>query len=165
MIWLRQNLKIAIGALGLAAIVLFFILRGEAGPESAIHQRLDELCDMVSYQERAPQLQQITTAKKLSGMFVAKPYLVPWPGRSAVTDQNAVTGLFVYLLKYASEAEVSITNRQITLDANGVGATVTATVTGKATVNGNTERHSGRYRIELDKIDGEWLIATAEPLD
>lgn len=164
MTWLQQNLKVAAAVIGIAAIALFFILRGESGPEAAVNDRLDELCELVSYEQRAPQLQQVATAKKLSGLFVKKPYLIPWPGKAAVTDQNAVTGLFLYLLKYASDADVSISNRQITLDANGIGATVTATVTGKATVNGDSERHSGRYRIELEKVDGEWLVATAEPL-
>jgi len=164
MTWLQQNFKVAVATVGIAAIALYFILTGESGPEAAINDRLDEVCDLISYDQVMPQLQQVGTAKKLSECVAPNAYLVAWPGQAAVTSPKAVTGMFMYLLKYASEASVSMSNRQITLDANGIGATVTATISAKATVNGNTERHSGRYRIEMEKIDGEWLIATAEPL-
>ncbi|GHB99090.1 nuclear transport factor 2 family protein [Cerasicoccus arenae] len=164
MIWLQQNLKVALGVIGLAAIALFFILSGESGPEGAINSRLDDLCELVSYEQRAPQLAQITTTKKLSGYFTEKPYLIAWPGQAAITDQNAVSGMFMYLLKYASEAEVSLGSRQMTLQ-NETSAIVTANVTAKAKVNGETERHSGRYRIELEEVDGNWLISSAQPIN
>lgn len=165
MTWLQQNLKIAIAALIIAGVALFFIVSGESGPEAEINVRIDELCSMISYEHQAPQLQQITTAKKLSNYFTERPYLIAWPGQGAVTDRQAVMGMFTYLLKYATTAEVSMNSRQITLDANERGAVLTGTITGKATVNGESERHSGRYRIELELVDGEWLIQSAQPIN
>ncbi|WP_309397686.1 nuclear transport factor 2 family protein [Cerasicoccus maritimus] len=161
MTWLQQNLKIALAAIALAAVALVFIISGESGPEAEVYAVLDEICDGISYDSPKPKLSQLTSAKELSGHFVESPYLVAWPGQAAVTNRDAVTGLFVYLFSYATEAKISMSSRQATID--GDRAIVTATITGKATVGGSSERHSGRYRIALEKVDGDWLITTSEP--
>ncbi|WP_269538890.1 nuclear transport factor 2 family protein [Cerasicoccus fimbriatus] len=163
MSWLQQNLKIALISLGIAAVAIFFIVSGESGPEAEINGLLDKLCDKLSYETQPAKLSQLTSAKELSGYFTEDPYLLAWPGRAAVTSRDGVSGVFMYVFSYASEADVSMSSRQVTIDGNR--AIVTATITGRATVAGDSERHSGRYRIELEKIDGDWLIASTEPIN
>ncbi|WP_309387791.1 nuclear transport factor 2 family protein [Cerasicoccus frondis] len=162
MTWLQQNLKVALVAIILAAVALFFIVSGESGPEAEIYAVLDEICEKLSYDSPPGKLSQLTDAKSMAGYFTESPYLIAWPGRGAVTSRDAVSGLFMYIFSYASKANVSMSSRQVTIDGNR--AIVTTTITGKATVAGDSERHSGRYRIEMEKVDGDWLISSVEPL-
>ncbi|MEO0793582.1 MAG: hypothetical protein AAFX93_00380 [Verrucomicrobiota bacterium] len=163
--WLSQNLKIAGGALLLAAIAIYFIISGESGPEAEVNQRLDKLCDLVSFESPEPQIEQITRAKKFSNLFVDSPYLVAWKLNKSITDKDALTGLFVTTRRMANSANVSMGSRQITVAPSGKSATVTATIKGNVQFKGDSESYSGRYRIQLEKIGGDWLISTVEPLD
>lgn len=163
--FLTENLKAVIAVVVVAIVALFFIVGGGSGPEKAINNQLDRVAELVSFDTPEPQLEQIGKGRKFSNLFTESTYLIAWPGKSAVTTREQIMGFFVSLRRMTSSADVSISNRKITLESGDRTATVTVNVTGKISLAGEQERHSGQYRMEMEKVDGEWLIATVEPLD
>jgi len=162
--FLTQNIKVVAAVAVLAAVALFFILRGGSGPEQAINQQLDQVAAFVSFDTPEPQLEQVTKGRRFAKLFTESPYLVAWPGKEPVTTRDQITAFFVSLRRMATNAKVSMSNRKITLDSSARSATVTLNVTGKVELAGETERHSGEYRMQMEKVGGQWLISSVEPI-
>jgi len=162
--FLTQHPKVVVAAVVLVAIALFLVLGRQSGPEAAINGQLDRMAKLISFDTPEPQLEQLTTGRKFARLFTEAPYLVAWPGKEPVVSREQITGFFVSLRRMGTSASVAMTNRQITMDGDR-SATVTLTVTAKVEVSGQSERHAGRYRMQVEKIDGEWLVSSAQPLE
>jgi hypothetical protein len=161
---MMQNMKVAGISVVIVAIVLGIIMMGRGDDEQQIHDLLDKLEELGSKPEREGQIQSLATAKQIADCFTEQAEVRIMPELSYATDRKELTGMMVAARSRVSSADVSLGNRSISVSEDGQRATVITTGTANVIIGGERDRHKDRYRMELVKVDGDWLISSVEPV-
>ncbi|MDP0497490.1 MAG: nuclear transport factor 2 family protein [Verrucomicrobiota bacterium JB024] len=162
---MMQNMKVAGISVVIVAIVLGIIMMGRGDDEQQIHDLLDKLEELGSKPDREGQIQSLAAAKQIADCFTEQAEVRIMPELSYATDRKELTGMMVAARSRVSSADVSLGNRSISVSEDGRRATVITTGTANVIIGGERDRHKDRYRMELVKVDGDWLISSVEPAD
>lgn len=158
-----NNRLLLYALLGAIALGVFLYLR--TTPEARkIEKRLDALAQVIEKNADDGQLSLLAGTQRITAFFAENAQMNLTPLYRAPINRRKLASLIFQAQSHAEQINLSLRDRQVTVADDAQTASQKVTVSGRITINGQTETHVHSFLLDWIKVDREWYIQRVEPL-
>jgi hypothetical protein len=134
-------------------------------PKKAIRQRLTKLAALCSYEGKEGNISRIAAVERIGGYFADKVELsVSVPGYETHSSESRDELRQMILAARNSIPSLQAGLVDLAIDLGESKESATAEFTLDATVNGEKHAILEAFRLDLKKVDGDWVISRVQNL-
>jgi hypothetical protein len=153
----------AVASISFAALLAFFVYQTWFNPTRAVQRRLSEIAAALSMPDHEPPVNRIGRVAQLRKFL--SPDIRIHAGTADITSRDQVVGIVSAIAAPPGGLNVQFVDVQVRVNHDtGVDADAYMTVelNGKDSETGQPTAETHEASVTLKKIDGEWVVATAE---
>jgi hypothetical protein len=158
-----NNRLLLYALLGAIALGVFLYLRPMPAARQ-IEKRLDALAQVIEKNAEAGQLSLLAGTQRITAFFAENARMNLEPLYRTPINRRELASLIFQAQSQAEEINISLYDRQVTVANGAQTATQKVTVSGRITINGQTETQVHSFLLDWIKVDREWYIQRVEPL-
>ena len=158
---MRRVAILVVGAVAIAVAV--YVLRADEA--RAVRGRVQAAAEALSPAAGEADLNRLTRLAGFAKLLATDVVVEAQAGGPAIHGREAVAGLAAQLSATAGAQRIEISDIEVTFDDGRTRAMVTAVAHVRSSSPGTAARtYDGQViRLELTKVDGDWLISRARP--
>jgi hypothetical protein len=156
----------AVASVLCGALIAFFVYQWWFNPTREVQRRLNDIAAALSTSDGEPPMARVTRAAQLRKYLA--PDVVVRTGAGELAARDAIVGAVAGFMPPPGGWNVQFVDVQIRVDrSTGASADVymTVEVNGRDARTGQPTVDAREATATLKKIDGEWLVSTAETKD
>ena len=156
--------------IALAALLVLYLANNYVfvSEKDRVVQKLEEVCELASFSEKFHPFVKLERAKKLAKLFTPKVTVIlksPEGRKEKIYGQDNLVKHATISNGYFSLLDFDFKDQNVVVNGNSSTVNATTVIKFKKSDSSESERYAQEVNIKLKKVNGQWLINSAENVE